>query len=225
MNGLILPWQAFALPSLEMQQLLHAAAWVAVLSWCSVRLLGDLLGRSAWLLCSTTWFLLLAWWSAPLLALGLAFQSPSLLTLCLCVSVAWSDMQTPERQLFSAPATVQATRWVWVCLAILGWGLLLDAWGVWPWDLYLWGFETPVLWSAWGLAGAWMLWASFQDTLTANWHGRVASCLLVAVMLFGFTHAPSGNAWDALLDPGLWLYAQFQLWRVLVPQRTRISHS
>ncbi len=225
MNGVLLPWQAFALPTLEIQQLLHAAAWVAVLSWLSVRLLADGFGRSAWLLCSSAWVLLLSWWGTPLSLLGLAFQSPSLLSLCLCVVAAWTDMQTPERQLFGAPAQVQGTTWAWLLVAALGWALMLDTWGHWSVDIYLWGFEMPVLWWAWGLAGLWMLWASFQDTLSANWHSRAASCLLAALALFGFTHAPSGNAWDALLDPGLWLYAHVQLWRRLVPQRTRISHS
>lgn len=225
MNGLWWSWPAFALPALEVQQLLHAAAWVAVLSWCSVRLLSGVLGRSAWLLCSSAWVLLLAWWDAPLLALGLAFQSPSLLSLCLCVMAAWSDMQTPERQIFSSPRSVRATGWAWLCVALLGWALMLDTWGHMPWDVYLWGFELQALWWAWALSGAWMLWASFQDTLTATWHARAASCLLAAVALFGFTHAPSGNAWDALLDPGLWLYAHVQLWRLFAPQRTRINHS
>lgn len=225
MNSVWLEWTAFALPLLEVQQLLHAAAWVAVLSWCSVRLLSDVLGRSAWLLCSSAWVLLLAWWGAPLLALGLAFQSPSLLTLCLCVTAAWSDMQRPERQLFSAPQAVQATPLVWGLLILLGWALLVDTWGHLPFDLYLWGFDQQALWWAWGLTGAWMLWASFQHTNTAAWHSRAASCLLAAVALFGFTHAPSGNAWDALLDPGLWLYAHVQLWRSVGLQRTRISHS
>ena len=225
MNSLWWQWSAFALPVLQVQQLLHAAAWVAVLSWCSVRLLSDVLGRAAWLLCSSAWVLLLAWWDAPLSALGLAFQSPSLLTLCLCVTAAWADLQRPERQLFSAPQAVQATTWVWGWLVFTGWALLLDTWGHLPMDLYLSGFGLQVVWWAWGLAGAWILWASFQHSNTANWHSRAASCLLAAVALFGLTHAPSGNAWDALLDPGLWLYAHVQIWRGLGFQRTRINHS
>lgn len=225
MNGLLLPWQALALPTLELQQLLHAAAWMAVLTWCSVRLLWRILGRSAWLVCSSAWVLLLSWWGTPLSVLGLAFQSPSLFALCLCVAAAWSEMQTPERQLFAQPAQVQGKTWAWLLLALLGWGLMLDTWGHWSVDLYLWGFDMPLLWWAWGWAGLWMLWASFQETQTAHWHSRAATCWLVALALFGFTHAPSGNAWDALLDPGLWLYAHVQLWRLWLPQRTRISHS
>lgn len=225
MNSLTLPWQAFALPALEVQQLLHAAVWVAVLSWCSVRVLSGVLDRAAWLVCSTAWVLLLSVWSAPLSMLGLAFQTPSLLTLCLCVVAAWSEMQTSERQLFSSPPTVRGKNAVWGLLVLLGWGLMLDTWGRLPMDLYIGGFEMQALWWAWGLAGVWMLWASFQETLTATWHGRGASCLLIAVALFGFTHAPTGNAWDALLDPGLWLWAHVQLWRFWAAQRTRISHS
>ncbi len=223
MNGLM--WHAFALPALEVQQLLHAATWVAVLSWASVRLLSPLLGRAAWLLCSLTWVLLLAWWKTPLMALGLAFQTPSLLTLCLCVVAAWSDLQTPERQIFSSPATVQAPSVAWGLVVVLGWLLMLDTWGRLPMDLYLWGFASEARWWAWGLAGVWMLWAGFQERLTASWHGRAASCLLMAVALFVVTHAPTGNAWDAVLDPGLWLFAHVQLWRTWASQRTRINHS
>ncbi len=225
MNGFTLPWSALVLPTLEVQQLLHTAAWVAVLTWCSVRLLASVWGASAWLICSSAWVLLLAWWSAPLSALGLAFQSPSLLTLCLCVMAAWADLQKPERQLFSSPPQVQATAVVWAVLVLLGWCLMLDTWGQLPTDIYLWGFERPALWWAWGLVGVWMLWATVQENLTATWHGRAATCGLAAIALFVVTRAPSGNVWDALIDPGLWLYAHVQLWRAWGPQRTRINHS
>jgi len=217
--------KAFALPNPSVAQMLHNAAWVAVFSWLTASLLPLNWRPFRWLLASVFWAGLMALWDAPLFWLGLAFQSPSLLTLCLCVMAAWVDMRITSRQIFLKPEALSGAAVVWLGLVLFGWALVLDLWGWWPTDLYLWGFTTGPLWLAWGMTGVWMGWVGFQNTVSANWHSCAATCVLMAGVLFVLTHAPTGNAWDALLDPWLWLYAHLGLMRSVRLQRTRISHS
>ncbi len=224
MNGDLL-FQSFALPDADVALMLHTAAWVAVLTWLSTSLLPTDWRGARWLLASVFWAAALAWWPAPLSALGLAFQSPSLLSLCLCVMAAWVDMRTPPRQIFSSPEHLSGRAWPWACLVLLGWAMVLDLWGQLPMDVYLWGFTAGPVWLAWGSTGAWMVWVGFQNSATANWHSRAATCVLVTCAVFLLSRAPTGNAWDALLDPWVWVYAHVVLLRYARAQRTRISHS
>lgn len=216
---------SFALPDLPVAQMLHTAAWVAVLTWASAGLLPNDWRQGRWLLASVFWAGLMAVWDAPLSALGLAFQSPSLLSLCLCVMAAWVDMRTPPRQIFSSPETLSGVTVVWTVSLLLGWALMLDVWGQLPIDMYLWGFTPGPLWVCWGVTGAWMVWVGFQNSATADWHSRAATCVLVTCAVFLLTRAPTGNAWDALMDPWLWVYAHVAWLRRLGFQRTRINHS
>jgi len=217
--------QAFAQPDPAVAMMLHTAAWVAVLTWVSAGLLPSDWLRGRWLIASVFWAGLMAVWDAPLSALGLAFQSPSLLSLCLCVMAASVDMRSTPRQIFSSPEALMGKSVVWAVLVLMGWTLMFDLWGQLATDLYYWGFTLGPVWLAWGVTGVWMVWVGFQNMATANWHSRAATCVLIACALFLLTRAPSGNAWDALLDPWVWVYAHLGLLRSLGFQRTRISHS
>ena len=150
--------------------------------------------------------------------LGLAFQLPSLSSAALgllamamalrSVSGLALDWATPETR-----ALWRALRWLAVGL---GWLLLLDLLALLPLALYPWGFGTPALALAllvllllgWRLGGL----RSAQPTL-----------LLAAALLFVFvlTRWPSGNLWDALLDPLLWLGLQLQMLLNLRQRRAR----
>ncbi|MSQ75602.1 MAG: hypothetical protein EXR34_07485 [Rhodoferax sp.] len=91
-------------------------------------------------------------------------------------------------------------RWLAV---LLGWLLLLDLLALLPLSVYGLGFGTPALGVAVSLLLLfWLRWA----TQPRAWPGLVlgASVLLVFVL----TRWPSGNLWDALLDPLLWLGIQ-----------------
>jgi len=216
--------QAFSvLPQLQVQQLFHAAGWLAVLSWVSVQFIPIHDRRWRWLMASLCWLCLLLVWQAPLSGLGLAFQTPSLLTLCVCVNAAWLDIKGRSTRLFYTAPVEQAHGWVWLLPVTLGWLLMSDVFGSLPWDIYSMGFEPTVVWFAWGLMGVWM--ASVSVFALAEWHKQAVSCWLVATALFVLTHAPSGNVWDAWLDPGLWLFAHFKLMQFFWRQRTRINHS
>jgi len=214
---------ATVLPQLQMQQVFHTASWLAVLSWLSVKFIPLYDKQWRWLVSSLFGFLVLLCWSTPLSSLGLAFQSPSLMSLCLCVAAAWEDLRGPSRRLFYSTLSVQASGWMWLLPITVGWMLLMDTFGFLPWDIYSIGFEPALVWLVWVLMGLWM--ASAYLLTLAEWHRKVATCVLVATSLFVYTHAPSGNAWDAWLDPGLWLFAHIRWLQSVWFQRTRINHS
>ena len=159
--------------------------------------------------------------------LALAFQTPSWVSLIACVAAAWLG-DAPRRPLaqdgrpnsehhteLSTPSGEDALL-PWIGL-VLGWGLWLDTFNRWPmgWSamLYAQGFGAPMLWAlvmlALGLAG----W-HWQRTHTLT---RMHQVLAAALLAFAVTRGPTGNVWDAVLDPWLWaachVYALRWLWR------------
>ena len=84
---------ASLLPSLAMQQLFHTFVWLAVLSWLGVQCLPSYDRRWRWVMCSIAALLVLLVWQSVLPSLGLVFQTPSLMTLCACLAVAWDDIR------------------------------------------------------------------------------------------------------------------------------------
>ncbi|MYM35815.1 hypothetical protein GTP44_03435 [Duganella sp. FT50W] len=86
-------------------------------------------------------------------------------------------------------------------LSLLGVVLYLDAFGVLALGLYYRGFDADaaaVLAIAAALAGVAAIWLRF---------GAGGAALLTAVLLFSLLRLPTGNLWDALLDPLLWAWA------------------
>lgn len=86
-------------------------------------------------------------------------------------------------------------------LTTLGVVLYLDAFGVLALGLYYHGFEpstSAVVATAAALAGVAAIWLRF---------GAGGAALLTAVLLFSLLRLPTGNLWDALLDPLLWGWA------------------
>ncbi len=140
------------------------------------------------------------WW------LGLAFQLPSWTTVLLCgasVLTHWRRETGPE-----------STR---IELGVLGWLalgsgvlLLLDLFIFLPIALYRWGFSTLALTAL--LATVTVVWVGARSAL----HRREAALALVAMALFVLTRLPTGNVFDALLDPWLWLALFFIATRQLV---------
>ncbi|NVO07899.1 MAG: hypothetical protein HXX19_19130, partial [Rhodoferax sp.] len=106
-------------------------------------------------------------------------------------------------------ALARGSLWWLLGAVLLGYGLLLDAFAVLPLQLYAAGFG-PLL-----LAG--LLLASLLPWVV----GRKARCpwawvAPVALVLFALTRLPTGNVWDALLDPWLWVLLHIALLRALV---------
>ncbi len=136
--------------------------------------------------------------ASPAWHLGLAFQYPSGLLLGLCLvklHARWTGV--PAAPMPPAAAAV---------LAVTGTFLYLDAAGLLARGYYYAGFgpdAAPAL--AVLLAGACAI-------AVLRGQARPQACaLLVALLLFSLARLPSGNLWDALLDPLLWGWAVVSL--------------
>jgi len=180
----------------------------SVLTWLSLHLgWAVVLGSGVWLICNWLlpryrWvlaLLVLLWTllpnaASPAFWLGLAFQSPSLMSMVLCVG--WLLLRPASEP--GAAADVQVQKSLLVLGTVLGWVLLLDTLAWFPVSIYAWGFGSSAV--ALALVVAMLLWLLIGS--------RLSALLLVALALFVLTRVPTGNLWDALLDPFLWLALQ-----------------
>ena len=131
--------------------------------------------------------------------LGLAFQMPSLVTSL--IAAGWLVAGLSQRRIFKASSP--GLDRLGLMGIVLGWLLLLDTLALLPSSLYGWGFGTAALMLVsvlavlfWGMAGGSAL----------GFRGLI---LMAAVLvLFVVTRLPTGNLWDALLDPWLWVVLQ-----------------
>ena len=88
---------------------------------------------------------------------------------------------------------------------VLGWVLLLDTLALLPMSVYAWGFSSAAL----GVVAVitallWVVLGGAPGNVAAS--GAVGPVLVLSVLvLFVVTRLPSGNLWDALIDPLLWL--------------------
>ncbi|MFZ4624668.1 MAG: hypothetical protein ACOYNF_10590 [Rhodoferax sp.] len=164
---------------------------------------------AAWLV--MLWTLLAGFWQplySPAYWLGLAFQGPSVTSALLCLGylVQQGCWPQPERSTLAARGDTPAERGLnaWhgldVAGVLLGWLLLLDLLACWPQAIYAWGFSPAALAGLGALTVLlWLVWGDRQSA-------RQVSALLAAVLLwYAASRLPSGNLWDAVLDPLLWL--------------------
>lgn len=192
-----------SLPELEWQIIYGRIAWAVVLA----ALLTVVWPRS-WQLSRRTIVLLfigavslnvlpneasLAYW------LGLAFQWPSALLVGLCLVRLHLIWQGTSGQ------TVMPVGFAAV-IAVTGTVLYLDAIGWIAQGFYYWGFGplgAPVL--------ALFL-AALCSVAAVRGHARPQALgLLLASVIFALPRLPTGNLWDALLDPILWAWALISL--------------
>jgi hypothetical protein len=190
MNALLPP----LLPSAVVQAAWLHLGWSVVLAWLSTAVVRRL-GVSAprWQTGIAAAVAVWCWVPGPLSPaywLGLAFQAPSTVTVLLCAALLWNAEQRP------------ANHWLPVILPAIacGWLLLLDTLALLPWQIYAWGFSPLASPALLLLASAYWI---------ANGGHRAAGLrtLLVplALVIFVALRLPSGNAWDAMLDPWLWI--------------------
>jgi hypothetical protein len=133
--------------------------------------------------------------ASPAYSLILVFQYPSGLMLGCCVVSLVARWQGREVRFALRPGLALA-------LTAAGLVLYLDAFGVLSLGLYYGGFgpvAAPVL----ACLGA----AVCAVAIVRGQAPGSASALLIGVMLFSLLRLPSGNLWDALLDPLLWAWA------------------
>ncbi len=200
----LLSTQVPALPSPGVLRLYLVLSWALVLAALGLWLLRRWapLGKPGWCWAVPAGLALWAVWPGPLSPtywLGLAFQAPSLLSTVLCGLFLLRTFRPAV-----LPAECCAVPWSFsVAGVVLGWLLLLDTFAVWPVSLYALGF-SPVVLAVVALVVClpWLLAGPRQPA-------RNASLLLGAVLLLQvLLRLPTGNLWDALLDPVLWVVLQ-----------------
>jgi hypothetical protein len=156
---------------------------------------------------------------SPAYWLGLAFNTPSLTAMLLAGwGLCWLLFDADTRAVLPSlhceavePGATAAQWWqLWAWVA-LGYLLMLDTFAVLPLQIYAWGFSPFLLLGL--LALGLLPWLLGGHALVR----RVAPVWLapVAMLLFAATRLPTGNLWDALLDPWLWLILQWLLVRGL----------
>lgn len=193
------------LPTLDAMQLWRSLGWSVVLAWLGASAVGRWwpAKASGWQRPWTAALLPALWvWApggySPAYWLGLVFQAPSGVTVLLCAGLL------VERRVGTRPSVAPVDRagLVLAILAVLlGWALLLDTFALLPVQLYAWGF-SPL---AAGLVAvaALLPWVLAQRPLRGtDWRMGVVP---LAVLILVVWRLPSGNAWDAVLDPCLWL--------------------
>lgn len=200
-----------ALPDAGLMRLYLSLGWAVVLVALGVVL-------SSRLSCKVRSMLALglAVWSmlpgplSPAYWLGLAFQAPSVTSVLLCgwlLQRAW----LVGVDHVAKPDGVTRGQWLLVlCAVVLGYALLLDTLALLPWQLYAWGFSAALLLAltVWALL-PWLLSGKHIGASMPVWIAPAA------LLLFAATRLPSGNVWDALMDPLLWLFLQGVLVRML----------
>jgi hypothetical protein len=136
--------------------------------------------------------------ASPTFQLVLAFQMPSCLLVGLCL--AQLGLTGPERAVMPPRLAM--------LIAAAGVVLYLDAMGLISVGLYYWGFgpnAAPV--------AAVLLTMGAALALALGKARPQAFALLLAMMSFAILRLPTGNLWDALLDPLLWCWALCALLR------------
>jgi len=197
-----------ALPSLWLMQLWLPLGWAVVLAalvvLASVRCTrhrGVVWGLP---LLVALWTLWPGEWS-PAYWLGLAFQAPSAMLVLLS---AWLGGGALRGTRMDAPPPSGAMALV-VAAVVLGWALLLDSFAQLPVALYGLGFASPAL--------AVVALLSLLPLLQVGAATRMSTWLApLALLLFVLLRLPTGNVWDAVLDPWLWLGLQGYLLRAVL---------
>jgi len=195
----LLSTQTPLLPDPVTSRLYTALAWGLVLAWGALWLLRQCGVRDRRLLLGLPLFLMLwcLWpgeWS-PTFWLRLAFRAPSLTASLLCV---WALLAHSQPQSVRSAPFDELRAWA-LAPVFLGWVLLLDTFALAPESLYAWGF-APLTLGALVLLGLlpWLLKGDLG--LSILWSSALALYVLLRL--------PTGNVWDALLDPWLWILLQ-----------------
>lgn len=152
--------------------------------------------------------------ASPTFWLGLAFQAPSLMTVVLCLLWVFSKVgRRPESAISGLSVWALDLKVALFAGVALGWVLLLDTLALWPVSVYAWGFSSAALGAVAILSVVvWTFGAGFKPRAVRS---RVSAVVVLVVLaLFVLTRWPSGNLWDALLDPWLWIALQWVAFRV-----------
>ena len=137
---------------------------------------------------------------SPAYWLGLAFNAPALVSVLLCIWLDWKHGA-------GVPSESGAdSRWgrAYAVLGVaMGYVLLLDTLALLPVQLYAWGFSPAALACA-------LVVAVVPCVVLNPWQRGNSWALLMpaALLVFVLTRLPTGNVWDVVLDPLLWVALQ-----------------
>ncbi|MET0321267.1 MAG: hypothetical protein ABW069_11155 [Duganella sp.] len=200
------------LPDLALQIVYGRLAWALVASALLLSLLPTILSaprirrwtgglravgqRTRWLIVAAIFVAMaLPGTASPAYWLTLALQYPGgLLVGCSAVSLLARWRRRPVR--FTLPAGLA------LALSVIGLVIYLDTFGILALGLYYGGFNpvaAPLLACAAAIGFAVNVWRGGATGPSA--------AMLIAVLLFSLLRLPTGNLWDALLDPLLWSWA------------------
>lgn len=141
--------------------------------------------------------------------LGLAFQTPSLVTQAL--SLLYLLHLLKASNVAGQMSTVAADRWptpLLLLACVMGWALALDTFAKLPIQLYALGYAKELSIGLLLVALAIWIFGKFNPSAQPrNRFTELAFILLAAILVHTLTRLPSGNLWDAVLDPWLWIVA------------------
>lgn len=197
-----------ALPSASLTAAWMHLGWSLVLAWLGAWI-AAWIGARVWAGNTTAQqrsmvsaaLLLAAWawvpgpWGASYW-LGLAFQGTSVLTAALVAMGLW-------RLWRGTNAGMQWMSGYSVGAIVLGWILLLDSFAVWPVSLYSLGFEPGTVAACVMVMVLLPLAVGGRAMASNGWR-----LLLLVLCTYVVLRLPSGNVWDALLDPWAWVALQ-----------------
>lgn len=158
--------------------------------------------------------------ASPSYWLGLAFQSPSLMSAVLCLIWAGRSQNHQSPQTYEAGERESQSLLLGAAGILLGWVLLGDTLAWWSISIYALGFGT------WALALACVLVCTLwclgrrDDEVQTFTLG-----LALVLLLYVLTRLPSGNLWDAVLDPWLWFALQVMALRGLIRRRLHLPRA
>jgi hypothetical protein len=193
-----------SLPDLELQIWYARIAWGLVAASILLSVLPTLLPKifpqlarrtKAIVIATVAVMMLLPGAASPAYWLTLVFQYPSgLLTGYSLVALA---ARWRERPVIFSLNPVFA-----LLLTVAGVALYLDAFGVLALEMYYRGFDSGAVALLSCAAAAVAAIAVFY-----RYAGAAGAALLTSVLLFSVLRLPTGNLWDAVLDPLLWAWA------------------
>jgi dolichyl-phosphate-mannose--protein O-mannosyl transferase len=144
--------------------------------------------------------------------LGLAFQSPSIASVLLSLVFLSKDLLLTkdggrDESKLNVWINIQAA-----ILIVVGYLLLLDTFAILPFQMYRFGFgQVPLL--AIALIAFINLFICRKKYSSSKANGVL---IVVGVFIFAATRLPTGNIWDAILDPWLWIFLQVFIFRNFV---------
>ena len=146
------------------------------------------------------------WW------LGLAFQTPSLTSQGLAflyLMRMWHLKNVPPTDTVATTAYARWPNSLLLLATALGWIFALDTFAAFDLQLYAIGFSSYAVLATLLLAAMLQLLSMRSgNTPQMQRHRDLAAILVGAMAIHLLTRLPTGNAWDALMDPWLWLSAQ-----------------